>query len=385
MQKILNKKIVMTGGGSGGHVSVSLALLSELESRYSNLNEKLLYIGGDLGMVGDSSGKSFEQKRFEGTKYNFKVIRAGKLQREISFNTLKLLFRSILGFFDSYKLLKGFKPDLIISTGGYVSVPVCLIGYLLKIPIYIHEQTAAVGLSNKISSMVAKKIFVTFKESERYFPKEKTITTGNPVRKEIFEISNSKTDLSLALDVMKDNNLPIIYVSGGGLGSHKINVCVRDSLIHLLEKYQVVLQTGENTFYNDYDVLTTEWKKLPEKLRNRLFVTKYINNEEIGKVFNYSVLFIGRSGANTVYELGVLKKQSILIPIPWVTHNEQEKNAKVLEKLGLAKILKEDTLTRDTLLNEISLVLDKENKIDEEELTKYFTTNASVTILNNIF
>lgn len=384
MQKLkLNKKIVITGGGSGGHVSVALSILGELEKRYNNTKEMVSYIGGDLAMVGDKSAKSIEEKRMEGRGYRFYKLRAGKLQRYLSFETIRLLFRSILGFFDAMKYLQHINPDIVISTGGFVSVPVAIASYIFRKPLFIHEQTAAVGLTNKISGYIAKKIFVTFPESLKYFPKEKTKVIGNPIRKEIFEI-NTGTPLLDHLELMKKekSKYPIIYISGGGLGSHVINTAIRDSLLHILNKYQLILQTGDNQTFRDFDVLKKEQGKLPKEKRERIYITKFVTDFEIGAVFNTVDMYMGRSGANTVYELGVLGIPSILIPIPWVTHNEQELNAKVLVNMGIGTILREGNLSRESLINSIDNFYNSLNQ--KERLIDRLATNSVEILLDEI-
>ncbi|MCK9368376.1 UDP-N-acetylglucosamine--N-acetylmuramyl-(pentapeptide) pyrophosphoryl-undecaprenol N-acetylglucosamine transferase [Candidatus Dojkabacteria bacterium] len=386
-KKILNKKIILTGGGSGGHVSIISSIIKELSERYSNVEEMVLYIGGDLGMVGEKDGKSAEMKMMEGSNIKFKTIRAGKLQRIFAFSTIALLFRSILGVFDSFKYIKEFKPDLIISSGGYVSVPITLVAKIKKIPLYLHEQTSAIGLSNSFGSKVAKKVFVAFKESLEFFPKGKTYVVGNPVRDCIFK-TDGRTELTQVISGMKVKRLPIIYITGGSLGSHIINLTIRESLIHLLSKYQVILQTGDNKTFMDYDVLHTDWKKLPEDLQERLYITKYVTESEIGNIFANCNFVIGRSGANTVYELGILRKPCILIPIPWVTHNEQERNAKILEDLGLAYILHEGELSREKLIKSIDEFNDTYHmlvkKLDQSKFEEIFIKNATAKMLDMI-
>lgn len=383
MQKSkLNNRIIITGGGSGGHVSAATAILSELEKRYDNTKEMIMYVGGDLAMIGDKDGKSIEERRFENKGYKFVKVRAGKLQRYFSVTTLKLLFRSVLGVFDANNYVKEFKPDFIISTGGYVSVPVALAAYFQKVPLYIHEQTAAVGLTNKIAGKIAKKIFVTFKESLQYFPKEKTQVIGNPVRDEIFQ-KNTGTPLLDQLELMKKESEthPIIYISGGGQGSHIINTAIRNAIFHLLDKYQIILQTGDNQSLKDFDVLTTDRSKLSKEKKARFLLTKFVTDFEIGAVFDACQLYMGRSGANTVYELGVLSIPSILIPIPWVTHNEQEKNARVLERIGIGTILREGELSRENLLSKIETALEKKTDIVKSE---EFNTDAAYRLVNEI-
>ena len=188
-KKTLDKKIIITGGGSGGHISSAQSLISELKTQYTLTEGNFMYIGGDLGMVGEKPGNSLEQRKFKDAAFTCKYIRAGKLQRQFSFSSIKLLFRTFLGFIDSYKILKNFKPNIIISTGGFVSVPVCLIGKLFKAEIYLHEQTSTVGLANKIVSKIAKKIFIAFPSSKKYFALDKVVETGNLLRTEIFRKS----------------------------------------------------------------------------------------------------------------------------------------------------------------------------------------------------
>jgi UDP-N-acetylglucosamine--N-acetylmuramyl-(pentapeptide) pyrophosphoryl-undecaprenol N-acetylglucosamine transferase len=381
MQKELNKRIIITGGGSGGHVSVAQSIISELEKRYSNTKEMILYIGGDLAMIGDTTNTSIEERIIVPTGYTFKKLRAGKLQRYFSLKTFELFFRGFLGISDAYNYVKEFKPDLIISTGGFVSVPVALAAFLLKIPLYIHEQTASVGLSNRIAGFIAKKIFVSFEQSLKFFPKKKTIVVGNPVRDEIFqsivESENAKTILKMSEN---KKTFPIILVMGGSLGSHIINVAIRNSLTHILEKYQIILQTGVNQTFKDYDVLIKDRLTLPKEKQNRLLIVKSLNRDEIGTAFKYSDVYLGRSGANFVYELGLLQIKSILVPIPWVTHNEQEKNANILVDMGTGTIVREGELSKDKIMDTVKMMLDKEITLK----TSPFIKDSGRKLLDNI-
>ena len=239
-KEVLSKKIIITGGGSGGHVSAVQSLISELEKRYILNDNNLMYVGGDLGMVGEEPGNSIEQRTFKDSYIQCKYIRAGKLQRQFNFNSLKLLFRTILGFCDSYKIIKAFRPEIILSTGGFVSVPICILGKLFKADIYLHEQTSTVGISNKIVSFFAKKIYLTYPNSKKYFSNRPTLHTGNLLRPEIFS-KTGKGELVNILKkmIVKQNVKPIIYISGGSLGSHIINENVRESLPHILENFQL--------------------------------------------------------------------------------------------------------------------------------------------------
>jgi len=384
-KKKLIKKIVVTGGGSGGHLSAAEAIIQELSNKYEITKKNFLYIGGDLGMEGERIGNSIEQKKFKNASFSCKYIRAGKLQRAFSINTMFLLFRTFLGFYDSYKILKKFTPDIVISTGGFVSVPVCTMAKLLKADIYLHEQTSTVGLSNKIVGKFSKKIFLAYKSSAKFFKNEKAIHVGNLVRKDILETKGSgQVVQALKKMIVNQEEYPIIYISGGSLGSHILNDTVRSALHNLLNKYQIIVQTGENKTFMDYDKLVKEKVTLDDHLKDRFFPVKYIENKEIGFLYNNIDLFIGRAGANTVYEIGVLKIPSIFIPIPWVTHNEQYENAKVLKDFGLSEILSEAELTPENLVLKIDRYLSKERNINTKDLRKAFPLDAAKQILQQI-
>ncbi len=377
----LDKKILITGGGSGGHTTAALSFVEHIEKNYTNAKQQILYIGGDLAMEGEKGGKSIEHRILEKTELNYEIIRAGKLQRYFSFRTIILLFRVFGGLIDSFKILKENKPDIIFSTGGYVTVPVCIAGWFKRIPIYIHEQTATVGLANKITAKFAKKIFITFPNSKQHFPKNKTKLTGNLVKKDIIKEKKDGEVINIIKKMKKEKRkFPILYISGGSQGSHILNTIVKDMIPYLIQYYQVILQTGDNKVFKDFDNITKDKQKLSPKVRNHLHITKYIDPSEVGYVYRNMDLFIGRSGANTVYELGILQKPSILIPIPWTRENEQQKNAELLEKLNLAKIVPEGELTPDKLFIEINKTLKEKSKIDPEKIEKIFIKNAAEKI-----
>lgn len=389
MKSKLGKKFIITGGGSGGHISVAVALIDGLRERYDDVDKDLLFVGGDLAMEGERGRESLEQRRMKEKNVNFVSVRGGKLQRTFKLETIPLLLRTILGFFDAHKILKEFQPELIISTGGYVSVPVTFVAWLMKIPIYIHEQTAAVGLSNRIASRFAKKIFITFPESIKYFDSRKTIHVGNAIRKSVFR-RDGKGELTDNLKRMlgQKSNYPIIYFSGGGFGSHILNITVRQMLPYLLQDFQVVLQTGDNQTFRDYDTIYSDWKSMRENLRSRLYITKFVGDDEIGHLFGNVDMFVGRSGANTVYELGALGIPAILIPIPWVTHNEQELNAQILVNIGQAKILPEGELTPEKLKMTIERFLEKVRsglKVNKKVSSKTFRLDAVDRMIEEIF
>jgi len=381
------RKILITGGGSGGHVSVASAIIEEIKKRDTEIYNNLIYVGGDLGMVGEDYGNSLEQRRFKNADFNTKYIRAGKLQRHISISSIKLLLRTILGFFDSLKIIREERPDLIFSSGGFVSVPICIAGWIKGVPIYLHEQTATIGLSNRIVGRFAQKIYIAFDSSKKYFDIKKTKLVGNIVRDAVTDFKVEEVSEEIRGFITSNTMCPLIYISGGGLGSHIINEKVLSEIDNLLSKYRIILQTGDNKKYNDYQKALEKKNNLPIQNSERFLPIKFINDKNIGYVYHNIDLFLGRAGANTVYEIAILAKPSIFIPIPWVTNNEQYENAKTLEETGISKIIDEKSFKNINLISEIDKQIEKSSKvkIDIDKLRKKFPTNAVEKVIVDLY
>lgn len=385
IQKMNNKKILITGGGSGGHLSSANSIIDALIEDYAFPLTSIVYVGGDLGMEGEKPGNSLEQRQMVNKQYKTYFIRAGKLQRKISFHTLKLLSRTLLGFWDSFNIFLTEKPNIVVSTGGFVSVPVCFVAWIFNIPIFLHEQTASVGLSNKIIGKISKRIYISFKSSLKYFNQKKTLHVGNNVRKAIFKKECNSQEIKTLVE--EKGALPFVYVSGGSLGSHVLNLKILKDLKLITEKYVLILQTGDNQEFRDYELALDMHSKLDEDKRKRFLPVKYIDQENIGYVLNNMDFFVGRSGANTVYEIGVLKKYALFVPIPWTTHNEQFLNAKVLEEVGTAKILEEKYLADANLVDELQKLEQqiKLRDINYGKLEELFPINANSKMIDDIF
>jgi UDP-N-acetylglucosamine--N-acetylmuramyl-(pentapeptide) pyrophosphoryl-undecaprenol N-acetylglucosamine transferase len=381
------RKILITGGGSGGHVSVVAGLIDGIKEKYPELYKNLVYVGGDLGMVGEEYGNSLEQRKFKNADFKTEYIRAGKLQRRFSLSSIKLFFRTFLGILDSIKILNKEKPDLIFSTGGFVSVPICFVAWIKGISIYLHEQTATVGLSNRIVGKFAQKVYIAFESSKKYFKPNKTKLVGNIVRDAItqFDVDQVKTEIR---QITTNNTMqPLLYISGGGLGSHLLNEKVFTELNSLLSDYRIILQTGDNQNYKDYEKALDLNNHLPGELNQRFLPIKFITDESIGYVYHNMDFFIGRAGANTVYEIAVLAKPSIFIPIPWVTNNEQFENAKTLKDIGLSEIVEESSFDTITLKSKIDKYIKQLPKpiLNIDELKHKFPTNAVEKVLNDLY
>jgi len=261
------------------------------------------------------------------------------------------LIRLPFGFLQAVHYLLKIQPQLIVSFGGYLAPPAVIAGWFLGVPSLTHEQTVVGGWANKLVARFAKKVFVSWEESVQYFPKDKTIVVGNPVRKAIFD-QTQKSKLKNQI-LSQNSKLGTIYVTGGKQGAHVLNEAVREALPELLEKYKVIHQCGHSTVFRDYQglkELSSDGGELSSDLRSRYLLKDYFTEEEIGAVFAAADIVISRAGANIVYELAALGKPAILIPIPWVSHEEQMKNARILANAGSAVILEEKNLSAKSIL-----------------------------------
>jgi UDP-N-acetylglucosamine--N-acetylmuramyl-(pentapeptide) pyrophosphoryl-undecaprenol N-acetylglucosamine transferase len=386
-----NLKIAFTGGGSGGHVSAAIAVLNELRKNHPKVYEKVVFIGGKRGMIKDPT-PSLESRKIPELEIKFIPIRSGKLHRQFNLYTFKLLFGIFGGLIDAWKVLRREKPHVIFSTGGYVTTPVVIAASLLRIPSIIHEQTIVSGLANRISARFAKKILVSFEESKKFFPSKKTVHTGNPIRESRFKSDLNAVRRALGPQALpakdkyfeaierfaSDSSRPFIFITGGGLGSHRINTWVLENLEKLIDKYNVLLQTGDNQYMKDFKKLKKAIDQLPPDQQVHIQVTKWFG-DEIGYILKHANLVIGRPGANTVQELLATNKKAILIPIPWSSSNEQQLNAEFFIKNQTGKIVKQEKINEELLVS-IDDIITQEAK-DSSDIIKHDAAKKIVEIL----
>src|SRR6476646_3487489 len=227
-------KLLITGGGTGGHVSPAVAVITRLRQLSAQDNSPL-----ELHYVGSVSG--IERRTMEGLGVPYTAIQTGKLRRYLSIQTpVDLLVRLPLGALQALNAVRRFKPDVIFSTGGYVCVPTVIAGWLLRVPALTHEQTALVGLANRIAGRFARRVAVSYPQSLSYFPKGKAFVTGNPLRPSLLHGDATRAAQRFQLDAGQ----PTVYITGGAQGSHAINMAVREALPRLLECCQVIHQCG---------------------------------------------------------------------------------------------------------------------------------------------
>lgn len=354
----------------GGHLAPALAIIERLPK-----DTQILFIGRKYALEGDKAF-SLEYQKITSLGVSFVNLTTGRLQRKFTRFTLPSLFKLPIGFIHAFKILANYKPDVVVCFGGYVQIPVVAAAYLLNIPVITHEQTRKGGLANKLISRVAKTICISWPESAAYFPKEKTILTGLPLRKEFFQKSN----------ITKDKNRKTVYITGGSLGAHAINVLVEGTLAKLLEKFYIIHQTGDAKEYNDYGRLEKIRGQLPKNLQDKYKLVKFIDPKDTAVVMNSADLVISRSGINTVAELMYLEKPSLLIPLPHGQAQEQLGNAVSLQKLGIAHILHQEELSPEILYSQITRFiakLDKEgvSTLQSKKLINYDAAEKIVQLI----
>jgi len=331
------KKIVLTGGGTAGHVTPNIALIPHLEK----LGYEITYIGSYDGI---------EKKLISDfPEIPYKGIATGKFRRYFDLKNFTDPFRVIKGYSEARKYLKELNPDIVFSKGGFVSVPVVRAAASLKIPCIIHESDMTPGLANKLCIPVAEKICCNFPETLEMLPAEKAVLTGSPIREEL--ASGNKI---AALDLCGfSSEKPVIMVIGGSLGAASVNQIVRDALPELLKDFQVVHICGKDKV--DNLLLTTKGYKQFEYLKT-----------ELKDVFAMSDLVISRAGANAICELLALKKPNILIPLPAdQSRGDQLLNAASFKTQGYSIVLDEDELTVKELVETVKdLFANRQHYID---------------------
>ena len=349
----VDKKIVLTGGHAA---TTALAVYEELTRRIIDKKRWDIYFIGSAYAVEGLKIPTLEATIFSKIGVPFHTIITGRVQRKITFWTIPSLLKIPIGFLHAFYLLFKIKPDIIVSFGGFAAFPVVVMGWVLRIPIIIHEQTASIGRANLFSSPFASLIAVARYQSVKYFPKKKVKVVGNPVLSNVISTPPKQ----------KIGNPPVIYITGGSRGSQPLNNVVKEILKDLLRKYKVIHHTG----YFDYPKFIKIRNSLEYDLKERYIVHEIIDPFDIAGIYKKSDIIISRAGANTVSEIIIAKLPAILIPIPFSYKNEQTKNAQIAQKYGLARILTQDNLSKESLNNEINWVIHNWRNINKSAENK---------------
>lgn len=318
------KRILLTGGGTAGHVTPNIALLPKLKE-----------LGYDIQYIGSYNG--IEKDLITELGITYHGISSGKLRRYFSTQNFTDPFRVIKGFSQANKLVKTLKPDIIFSKGGFVSVPVVMAGKKNKVPTIIHESDITPGLANKLAFPSATKVCCNFPETVNHLPDGKALLTGCPIRSELL-LGDTQAARTLCNFV---TGKPVILAMGGSLGAMAINTALREALPELLKDYQIIHLCGKG--------------KLDESLLN---LDGYVQFEyvkdELKDLFALTDIVISRAGANAICELLAIRKPSLLIPLSAkASRGDQILNAKSFAAQGFSSVLEEETLTAETFLTAI--------------------------------
>lgn len=333
-------KIALTGG----HLSPALALIDTLKKE-----DTVIFFGRKYAMEGDST-LSLEYQVIVKRDIPFVSIKTSRLQRAFTRHTLPSMMKFPMGFSQALRALRKEKPDIVVAFGGYVSLPVCMAAKILRIPIVIHEQTMEAGVANKIVAKFASKVCISWESSKSFFPVDKTVLTGNPMKKFI----TSKTTLPFEKE---DSALPLIYITGGSTGSHGINVIIEQALEELLHHFRVLHQTGDAKEFGDFDRLKSKKKLLSPSQERRYTVEKFLEPQSIGTILENAAVVISRSGVNTVTELMAIGTPALFIPLQTGQRNEQLQNALFAQKIGMAEIVVQSEATPSVLLEHLTKII----------------------------
>lgn len=324
------KRIILTGGGTAGHVTPNIALLPRLKE-----------LGYDIHYIGSYTG--IEKELIEQFHIPYHGISSGKLRRYFSAHNFTDPFRVLKGFGEANKLIKSLKPDVIFSKGGFVSVPVVMAGKKCHVPTIIHESDMTPGLANKLSIPSATKVCCNFPETLEHLPKDKAVLTGSPIRQELLTGDKEAARKFCGLTTGK----PVILIIGGSLGSVAVNNAVRAILPALLKEFQVIHLCGKD--------------KTDESLKHlKGYVQFEYIKQELKDLFALTDIVISRAGANAICELLALHKPSLLIPLSAnASRGDQILNARSFERQGFSVVLEEAELTDQVLLDAIHKLYDQ--------------------------
>ena len=365
-------KVIIAAAGTAGHINPGLAIANKIKEEEKD--SKIIFIGTNRGLENDLVPRA---------GYELKTIDAYGLSKKISIENIKKMCTTLRATSKARKIIKEFKPDIIVGAGGYICGPVVWAAKKENIPVVLHESNAFPGKAVKYLAKKADTVLISFEEARERIPNAKNIVfTGTPVKikKQNYSIEEKKKILK---EINLDNNLPIVLIFGGSQGAQKIN----EAIVGIIEdklntKYQIICATGPK----QYDIVKNELKQKSidiENIKNAKILPYIYNMEEL---MNISNVIVARSGAMTITEISNLGKPSILIPLPNVSQNHQLRNAEVLQKIGAAKIILNDKLEKNILNNEIlDIISNPENmrKMGEKASTKS-VENVQEKIYNEI-
>ncbi|GAB5051755.1 undecaprenyldiphospho-muramoylpentapeptide beta-N-acetylglucosaminyltransferase [Pediococcus ethanolidurans] len=333
-------RLMISGGGTGGHIYPALALIEALKKREPN--SEVLYVGTEKGL---------ESRIVPDQGIAFKTIKIQGFKRSLSLENFKTIGLFLKSVSDAHKMIKEFHPDVVVGTGGYVSGAVVFAASLQRIPTVIHEQNSVVGVTNKFLSHFVTKIGISFEDARAQFPIKKVVFTGNPRATQVASIQPNDALSEYGLKT----NVPTLLIFGGSRGAEKINSATVGALPQLKQKnYQVLFVTGRVHYQKIMDAIN------PADLGSNVVIRPYIS--QMPELLPNFEAILGRAGATSIAEITALGIPSILVPSPYVTNDHQTKNARSLVKKGAAELLPEVHLNTDSLIKYVDALMTDEAK-----------------------
>ena len=362
-------KVIISAAGTGGHINPAIAIANKIKEKEPG--SEIIFIGTNRGLENDLVPRA---------GYELRTIEAYGLKKEFSFTNLKHIFQTIRSSKEVKKIIDEFKPDLVLGTGGYICGPVFSAAISRKVPTVLHESNAYPGKAVKMFSKEVDLVLTGFEEAKnRLADCKKVVVTGTPTKIKKLEIDkNRKKEILKELGIK--NELPIVLIFGGSQGAKAINDAVFDLIVKKINKeYQIIWAAGPK----QYDIIKENFEKENISINNltNVKILPYIYNME--EMMNISDLLVARSGAMTITEIAIVGKPAIFIPLPSMSANRQEDNARVLEKIGAAKIILNKDVNSQKLSEEIDEII--LNKTELEEMGRLALTLAPSNVEEKIY
>jgi len=357
-------KIIFTGGGTAGHIFPIIAIVREIKKAYPYGDFQFFY----LGPKDSYSGKYLSQEGIE-----VKNVLAGKFRRYLSLSNITDIFKIPIGIIQAFYHIFIISPDLIFSKGGYGSVPTCLIGKILMVPIFLHESDICPGLANRIISRFSLEIFTGFSINEtEYFPSKKMLSVGNPIRLGVLKGSKIESKKIFKLSEEK----PIIFFLGGSQGAQKINDVLLAVLPQILEEFEIIHQVGENNFAQvkkETDLI------LSDRFKKYYHPFPFLSEKELGNAYYSADLVISRAGAGSIFEIAANALPGILIPLAGAAQNHQVRNAYAYAGRGAALVIEEANFKPHFIFEKIKYLFSRPEKMDQmsEKAAQFARPNSA--------
>ena len=362
-------KVLLTGGGSGGHIYPLLAVLDEL-AQIKNEDFKIYYMGP----------KSHLNREFTDRDVPIYSISSGKIRRYLSFLNILDVPKFFFGFLQALIYMFRIMPNVVFSKGGPGALPVVLAAKFYFIPVIIHESDSVPGNTNKISGHFAKRIGISFEEATKFFPAGKTALVGNPIRKTLFLTDFSREHAKQHFGF--DTNIPTIFFVGGSQGALQINDFVIENLEDLLGQFQVLHMTGEKNFKESEELSKFTLKEMPSETKRKYYISPYFDFADLRFAYSAADVVISRAGSGSIFEIAAFGRASILVPLKTSAHNHQKANAYSYAKSGASIVIETDNFKLHIVSTKIKQIIENKVELEKmEEAAKNFAKPDAATVI----